>query len=121
MAHRKAALQVTNQTGVRLLSGAICLEDRENYKIECAWEALADGETTRVACQGSRTGKDSRVITWVDAKGGIYVARSPEGMAGLGTVILRRDMVLCASRSRPSRLRAGTIRWQPAPIRLSAP
>ncbi len=121
MAHRKAAIQVSNQTGVPLLSGAICRECRDNYRIECAWEALPDGETTRVAYRGRRTGKDCRVITWIDAKGGIYVARAPEGMAGLGTVILRPDSVLCASESRPAQLRAGTLRWQPALIRLSAP
>ncbi len=122
MAHRKAAIRVTNQTGVALLSGAICREYRENYKIECAWEALPDGGSTRVAYRGgSGTGSDSRVITWIDAKGGIYVARSPQGMAGLSNVVLKPGTVLCACACRRSPLPADTLAWQPTANRLPRP
>ena len=103
MAHRKAAIQVTNQTGVPLLSGAICRQRLDNYEIECAWEALADAQTTCVAYRAPSTGKDRRVVTWIDANGAIYVARSPEGIPRVSALILKPDTILCSFESQPSR------------------
>lgn len=119
MAHRKAAIQVTNQTGVPLLSGAICRQGPDNYEIECVWEALADAETTCLAYRAPSKGKDRRVVTWIDENGGIYVARSPEGIPRLGALVLKPDRILCSFESQPSQLGAEKT-GRPASIGLSS-
>ena len=118
MAHRKAAIQVTNQTGVPVLGGAICRQRPDNYEVECAWEALEVAQTSCVAYRAPSTGKDRRVITWIDANGGISVARSPEGIPRLSALILKPDRVLCSFESEPLQLGAETLE-QPASIGLS--
>lgn len=109
MAHRKAAIQVTNQTGVPLLSGAICRQRLDNYEIECAWEALADAQTICVAYRAPSAGTDRRVITWIDANGGIYVARSPQGIPRVSALILKPDTILCSFETQPLQPGAQTL------------
>jgi hypothetical protein len=95
-------VHISNQTGLLVLSGAIGHKYGDNYRIECAWAALAHGEATCVAYDAANEGKDWWVVTWIDATGGIYVTPCPDDMEMLRSLILKPDKIVFGSSSRPS-------------------
>ena len=104
MRHRKALVHITNETGLPVLSGAICHKHGDDYGIECAWAVLQHGETTRVACDAARAGKDWWVVTWIDARGGMYVTPCPDDMERLRSLILKPGKIVFGSGSQPSEI-----------------
>ena len=104
MRHLKALLHITNQTGLPVLSGAISHKQGDNYRIECAWAVLRHGETTRVAYDPASAGKDWWVVTWIDARGGIYVTPCPGDMERLRSLVLKPDKIVFGSNSQPSEI-----------------
>jgi hypothetical protein len=104
MRRRKAVVHITNQTGLPVLSGAICHKHGDDYRIECAWAVLQEGETTRVAYEAAKAANDWWVITWIDSKGGIYLTPCPDDMEHLKNVILKPDRIVFGCASQPSEI-----------------
>lgn len=103
---RKTALHISNQTGQTLLSGSLCHKHGDSYTIECAWPVLQHGETARADYCLTRTGRDWRVITWMDLKGNITVARCPEDMERVRTIILKSDRIVFSPGFQPYEIRS---------------
>ena len=77
--HRKASVEIVNETGKTLLSVSVSHKYSDNYKNEHTWKNIKNGETTSTEKVDFNTGflttgRDWWVVTWVNDRGDTYVS-----------------------------------------------